>query len=213
MDWLYSLKLIRLFDFYLALAFLLSTVVRIRQYQTILRVVRAVPSRWPRLFALVRQYRHLFLTWGTILPLAATLALWVGHTLFRRTVLSATDDDLTLGRLLQLWAAWPFVLVSGVAMLGFDLYGAFNVAVIEQEELEKYFDQAEYWLRSWTAPVVHFFTLGYVNPRKMVAVEVQSALLEASKVLNSSLWWMSIQTTLRLLFGLALWLTYAFSRV
>src|SRR5262249_8163391 len=150
MDWLYSLKLIRLFDFYLALAFLLSTVVRIRQYQTILRVVRAVPSRWPRLFALVRQYRHLFLTWGTILPLAATLARWVGHTLFRRTVLSATDDDLTLGRLLQLWAAWPFVLVSGVAMLGFDLYGAFNVAVIEQEELEKYFDQAEYWLRSWT---------------------------------------------------------------
>ena len=68
MDWFFSLKLIRLFDFYLALAFLVSTVVRIRQYRTILRVVRAVPSRWPRLFVLVRQYRHLFLTWGTVLP-------------------------------------------------------------------------------------------------------------------------------------------------
>src|SRR5262249_38156709 len=97
MDWLYSLKLIRLFDFYLAMAFLLSTVVRIRQYQTILRVVRAVPSRWPRPFAVARQYRHLFLTWGTILPLAATLALWVGHQLFHRTGLSATDHSRLLG--------------------------------------------------------------------------------------------------------------------
>src|SRR5438128_6212804 len=209
MDWFFALKLIRLFDFYLGLAFLVSTVVRIRQYRTILRVVRAVPSRWPQLFVLVRQYRHLFLTWGTVLPLAATLGLWLGHTLFRRLVLS--NDDLTVGRLLELWAALPFVLVTGVAMLGFDLYGAFNVAVIEQAELEKYFDQAEYWLRWWTAPVVRFFTLGYVNPRQMVAVEVQSALLNASQVLNSSLWWMSVQTTLRLVFGLALWLTYAFS--
>ncbi|MBI1917250.1 MAG: hypothetical protein HYS12_21300 [Planctomycetes bacterium] len=211
MDWLFSLKLIRLFDFYLALAVLVSTVVRVRQYRTILRVVRAVPSRWPQLFVLVRQYRHLFLTWGTVLPLAATLGLWLGHTLFRRLVLSATDDDLRVGRLLELWVALPFVLVAGVAMLGFDLFGAFSVAVIDQTELEKYFDQAEYWLRSWTAPVVRFFTLGYVNPRQMVAVEVQSALLNASQVLNSSLWWMSIQTTLRLLFGLSLWLTYAFS--
>jgi len=209
MSWLLSLKLIRLFDFYLGLVFLVSTVVRVRQYRTILRVVRAVPSRWPRLFVLVRQYRHLFLTWGTILPLIATLLLWVGHTLFRRLVLS--NDDLTLGRLLGLWVALVFVLLSGIAMLGFDVFGAFNVAVIDQTELEKYFDQAEYWLRSWTAPVVHFFTLGYINPRKMVDVEVRSALLQASEVLNSSLWWMSIQTMLRLVYGLSLWLTYAFS--
>src|SRR5262245_63221059 len=108
MDWLYSLKLIRLFDFYLAMAFVLSTVVRIRQYRTILQVVRAVPSRWPRLFALVREYRHLFVTWGTILPMVATLALWVGHTLFRRMLLFLTFADLTAGRLLELLAAAPF---------------------------------------------------------------------------------------------------------
>ena len=211
MDWLYNLRLIRLFDFYLALAFLVSTVARVRQYRTILHVVRAVPSRWPRLFQLVRQYRHLFLTWGTILPLALSLGLWVGHTLFLRLVLPA-GDDLTVGRLLGLWVALPVVIVTGLAMLLFDLYGAFNVAVIDQAELEKYFDQAEYWLRPWTAPVVSFFTLGKINPRKMVDVEVRSALVSASQVLNSSLWWMSIQTVLRLLYGLALWLTFAFSR-
>jgi hypothetical protein len=212
MDGLLSLKLIRLFDFYLALAFLLSTVVRVRQYHTILKVVRAVPGRWPRLFQLVRRYRHLFLTWGTILPLLSTLVLWLVHTLFLRLVLPA-GDDLTVERLLQMWVALPFVVLSGVAMLGFDAYGAFNVAVIDHAELEKYFDQAEYWLRSWTAPVVRFFTLGYVNPRKMVAAEVQSALVSASEVLNSSLWWMSLQTILRLLYGLSLWLTFAFSRM
>src|SRR5947209_20328193 len=117
MDWLFSLKLIRLFDFYLALAFLVSTIVRVRQYRTILRVVRAVPSRWPRLFQLVRQYRHLFLAWGTILPLLSALLLWLGHTLFLRLVLPA-GDDLTLGRLLRLWAALPFVAATGLAMLG-----------------------------------------------------------------------------------------------
>ena len=40
--------------------------------------------------------------------------------------------------------------------------------------LEKYFDQAEYWLRPWTAPVVRVFTFGYINPRQMVATEVRT---------------------------------------
>jgi len=211
MEWLLSLKLIRLFDFYLGLAFLVSTVVRVRQYRTMLRVVRAVPSRWPRLFQLVKQFRHLFLTWGTILPLASTLGLWLVHTLFLRLVLSP-HDDLTVARLLHLGITLPFVAVAGVVMLSFDGYGAFNVAVIDQAELEKYFDQAEYWLSSWTAPVVRFFTLGSVHPRKMVAVEVQSDLVNASQVLNTSLWWMSLQTMLRLLFGASLWVSFALSR-
>ena len=70
---------------------------------------------------------------------------------------------------------------------------------------------AEFWLRSRTATVVRVFTLGYVNPRHLVAIEVQKALVEASRLLNTTLWWMAVQTTLRLLFGLSLWLTYAFS--
>jgi hypothetical protein len=207
MDWLLSLKLIRLFDFYLILAFLLSTFLRVRQYQTVLGVVFSVPGRWPKLFQLVKQHRQLFLTWGTILPLVLSLALWLGHTILRQTVLSA-GDDLTVERLLHMWLAVPFVGVAGLAMFTFDLYGAVSVAEINRVELEKYFDQAEYWLRSWTAPVVHFFTLGYVNPRKMVAVEVQNAVKSASATINESLWWMSIQTALRIIFGLTLWISY-----
>jgi hypothetical protein len=208
---LQALKLIRLFDFYLILAFFLSTVLRARQYHTVLGVVRDVPGRWPRLFQLVKQHRQLFLTWGTVLPLLLTLGLWVGHTVLRRSALSE-GEDLTLGRLGQMWLAVPIVGIAALAMLSFDIYGAVNVADINRAELEKYFDQAEYWLRSWTAPVVSFFTLGYVNPRKMVAVEVQNAVKSASATINESLWWMSMQTVLRILFGLTLWITFLFSR-
>ena len=96
-------------------------------------------------------------------------------------------------------------------MLGVDLYATFRVGNFDRPLLERYFDQAEYWLRSWVAPVVNIFTLGYINPRKMVTVEVRKALVEASELLNTTLWWVSLQVGLRVAFGLALWLTWALS--
>jgi hypothetical protein len=211
MEGLYSLRLLRLFDFYLILAFFFSTYLRIKQYRTILGVVRDVPGRWPRLFQLVRQYRNVFLTWGTIFPLALTLTLWLTHTVLRRTVLRG-GEDLTFGELKEMWFAFLLVGVAALAMLSFDFYGAINVAEIDRRELEKYFDQAEYWLRSWTAPVVRVFTLGYVNPRRMVDVEVQNAVKNAGAIINESLWWLVIQTILRIVFGLMLWLSFVVSR-
>src|SRR5262249_49397814 len=96
-------------------------------------------------------------------------------------------------------------------MLGVDVYATFRVGEVDRRLLEEYFDQAEYWLRSWVTPVVRIFTLGYINPRHMVTVEVRRALLQASQLLNSTLWWVSVQVALRIAFGLALWLTYAWS--
>lgn len=211
MEGLLSLRLLRLFDFYLILAFFFSTYLRIRQYRTILGVVRDVPGRWPRLFQLVKQYRNVFLTWGTIFPLVLTLLLWLAHTVIRRTVL-AEGEDLTFGQLKAMWFAFILVGIAALAMLSFDFYGAINVAEIDRKELEKYFDQAEYWLRSWTAPVVRVFTLGYVNPRRMVDVEVKSAVKSAGEVINESLWWLVLQTILRIVFGLTLWLSFVVSR-
>lgn len=211
MEGLLSLRLLRLFDFYLILAFFFSTYLRFKQYRTILGVVRDVPGRWPRLFQLVKQYRNVFLTWGTILPLVLTLLLWLAHTIIRRTVLTE-GEDLTFGQLKAMWFAFLLVGMAALVMLSFDFYGAINVAEIDQKELEKYFDQAEYWLRSWTAPVVRVFTLGYVNPRRMVDVEVKNAVKSAGEVINESLWWLVIQTILRIVFGLTLWLSFVVSR-
>src|SRR5262249_19304165 len=90
-----------------------------------------------------------------------------------------------------------------------DAYATWSVGELDRGETERYFDQAEYWLRSWKAPVVRFFTLGHINPRQMAAQEVRTALESASAQINVSLYWVSVQTGLRVVFGLALWGSWA----
>lgn len=208
MSWLLDLRLIRFFGFYLALMFLLSTWVRLRQYGTIVRLLRSMPNRWPLLLGLVKQYVHIFLTWGTVLPLVLLFAIFALNYLASKW-LWPQADDFTLEQLASLYLMWPIVLVCGAAMLAFDIWGVVSVTAIDQGEMEKYFDQAEYWLASWTAPVVRIFTLGRVNPRQMVDVEVRTALVSSSRMLNSTLWWVVTQAGLRIAFGLSLWLAYA----
>lgn len=206
MSGLLNLHLIRLFNFYLAVFFLISTWVRLRQYRTILILIRTMPDRWPRLLKLVRHHKGVFLTWGTVLPTALVLGLflinWTAGTVLW------PHADFTLAHLLDLWPAAPVVFVCGAAMVAFDIYGCVLVSTIDRAMLEKYFDQAEYWLRSWAAPAVRIFTLGYINPRQMVDVEVRSALVSSSRLLNNTLWWVSIQTGLRIAYGLSLWCTF-----
>jgi hypothetical protein len=208
MSGLHDLRLIPLFSFYLAVFFIVGTFRRLRQYRTFLVLVRNMPNRWPRLLALVKQHKSVFLTWGTILPLALMLGLilvnWTASTL-----LWPEAADFTLGQLFGLWPALPVVLPCGACMVAFDIYGLVRVGIVNQAQMEKYFDQAEYWLKSWAAPVVRIFTLGYINPRKMVAVEVRVALVNASKLINYTIWWVSIQTGLRMAYGLSLWGAWA----
>lgn len=206
MTWLASLHLIRFFSFYLTILFVVSTYLRLKQYMIVVNLVRAFPERWPRLFALVRQHSSIFLTFGTMLPSILSLALLALHTLASRLIWP--QADFTVGHLLEIWPAAPVVALTGVAMIAFDIYGVVRVGTIDQGELEKYFNQAEYWLKSSTAHVVRFVTLGRINPRRMVADEVQKALVSASDLLNATLWWTVTQTCLRLAFGLSLWTAY-----
>jgi hypothetical protein len=208
MAWLSDLRPFRLFELYLTLMFLVSTYLRVRQYRAIVGLVRTFPGRWPRLLELVRQHGNIFLTKGTVFPLAVSLGLLVAQSVANHWVWPHADR-FTGADLAAVWPALPLFLLSGVAMVAFDAYGTWNVGEIDRPELEKYFDQAEYWLKSRAAPVVRVFTLGYVNPRKMVAVEVRSALESASKLLNTTLWWVSVQAGLRIAFGLVLWGTFA----
>jgi hypothetical protein len=202
-----TLNLIHLFDFYLAVIFLISTVLRVSQYRAIIGLVRGVPGRWPKLFYLVKQHSTLFLTWTTVLPAILAFNLSAVHMLACRLVWP--QAQLTIVEVSMHWFFSAVVGILGVMMLGVDCYATFRVGEIDRQAMEKYFDQAEYWLRSWTGPVVHFFTLGYINPRKMVAVEVRKALIEASRLINNTFWWVSAQTGLRVAFGLTLWLIYA----
>jgi hypothetical protein len=208
MSWLLPLSLIQLFLVYLTLVFLIGTALRIRDYRHALGLVLSVPGRWPRLFQLVKQHHSILLTWRTILPLALSFGLLVAHTFTSEFVWPRAAAVLTVGQLLETWPALLVVAPAGVFMIGLDVYVYRHLSPFNRTLLEKYLDQAEYWLKSWKAPVVRIFTFGYINPRQMVATEVRTALEGAGRMMNTALWWVSLQTGARLAFGLALWGAY-----
>src|SRR5262249_5763636 len=146
-----DLNLIHFLDFYFTFYFFAGVARRIGQYQSVARLVFTVPGRWPRLFQLVKQHRAVFLTWSTVLlalllsvtQLVASRALWPDA--------GKSPDGLTLARLFEHWPALIVVVPLGLAMFAIDLYGLIVVGTLDRAELEKYFDQAEYWLVSKTA--------------------------------------------------------------
>ena len=116
--------------------------------------------------------------------------------------------DVTVAQLVGWWLAVLIVGLLGIAMVGVDCYGAWQGETWYRGQVEKQLDWAEHWLASWTAPVVRVGTLGIINPRRSVGIEVRKALVEAARQLNCSLWWGSLPIGLRIAFGGSLWLTY-----
>ncbi len=206
MNGLVDLNLIRFLDFYFTLMFFVGLYRRVGQYREGARLALTGPARWPRLLEIVKQHHTIFMTWATVLPALLALLLAVVQIIASRQIWP--QATITPGQLAVHWAALVFVVPLGLAMFGVDMYGAIQVGKIDRDEMEKYFDQAEYWLRSRAAHVVRIVTFGYVNPRQMVDAEVRKALLQASKLLQVSLWWWVTQTALRAAFGLALWGTW-----
>jgi hypothetical protein len=214
MSWLLDIHLIRLFNFYLTFVFIITSIVNIRDYRHMVAVAQSLPGRWPRLFELLKKHSHIFLTWRTAAPVLSSLALLLVQMLVTRFVAPRADEKptaLTIRNLLPVWPVLPLIVSSTVAMVVFDIYASWPTAPFDRAAVEKQLDQAEFWLKSWTAPVVHLLSLGYVNPRIMVATEVSTALLEASKLVNRALWWTAWQAGFRIACGLSLWLTYALS--
>lgn len=210
------INLIHFLDFYFLTIFLLSTLRRIGVYRTYLVVAVNLPGRWPNLLRLVQQHKMVFLTWATVAPALSALGLSLVQLVASRAIWPEAGRPpygLTLERLLHNPGALAVVVPLGLAMLGMDLWGAVRLGKVDQEALEKNFDQAEYWLRSRTAHVVRVITFGFLNPRKMVDEEVRNALIAASGLLNNTLWWVTVQLGLRVTFGLSLWLTWAFGNL
>ncbi|HKB04255.1 MAG TPA: hypothetical protein VKD90_18670 [Gemmataceae bacterium] len=202
-----DLNLIHLFTFYLAAVFLLSTVRRLRQYHDVAQLALAAPNRWPRVLEQLRGHWIMFLTWATLRPAAVALGLLLIQMICSRLIWPSAN--LTLRGLLEEWWLTPFVLTTLAAMLAVDLYFIIRVGDVGRRETEIYLDEAEHWLTSWKAPVIHLVTLGYIDPRHMVAVEVKKAVEEGRGLLHRTLWWVSAQAGLRTLYGLTLWVAWA----
>jgi len=206
------LNLIHFLDFYFMFTFVVGTIRRYEQYQNIGKLAWGGRKRWPLLLKLMHEHRTIFMTWATAAPAVLALALSVVQLIASRGVwpdAGQPPSGLTVGSLFDHWPALFAVVPLGLAMFAVDAYGLIRVGRFDRQEMEKHFDQAEYWLRSHTAHVVRVFTFGFINPRRMVADEVRKSLIAASSLLNTTLWWVNLQVSLRFCFGLSLWLTWA----
>jgi hypothetical protein len=209
LTWLGTVNLIDVLTYYLLLAFAVSTLLRMRNYRTILGLVFTFPNRWPKLLALVKQHRTIFLRWPAVLPVGLTLALMLANTLASHFVWS--QARVTWNDLWERWFAFVCVIAFGGTMLYLDFYAIFNFGHFNRAALEANLDKAEHWMQTWKAPVVHILTFGLVNPRKIVNDQVRKALIKASMVVNGQMWRWSLQIGMRLAVGITLWITWACS--
>lgn len=199
-------NLIRVFDFYLALMFVISLVRRWEVYADAVRILVAVRGRWPRLMRRLGEHQSLLLNWSFFRPAIAALLLTVAQMVCSRLVWP--HAVLTGEGLRAEWWWLPVVLVPFVPMLAVDLYFVVSVGRFDRTETVKYLDQAEDWL-GWKGPLVRVATLGMVNPQRMVDDEVKKSLEGIGTTVRSSLWWVSAQIALRVAFGLTLWTVWA----
>ncbi|MEZ6141297.1 MAG: hypothetical protein R3B84_12070 [Zavarzinella sp.] len=201
------INLINLFTFYLATVFVINTYRRIRQYGDISQIVFSAPGRWPNVLKQLKKHGVMFFTWTTLRPAALAVLLMAIQMICSRVLYP--NAVLAIRDIIREWWMWPALLLTGVGMIAVDLYFIIRVGAFDRMETFRYLDEAEHWLTSWKAPLVSVVTLGFVNPRRMVDDAVQLAVAQGSTLLQRTLWWVSLQTGLRVAFGLSLWLSWA----
>ena len=195
----HPLNLIRLFDFYLALMFLISFLRRWDIYLDALRVLVLVRGRWPRLIQRLGEHKSILLNRSFFRPVILAFLLTVLQLIASRMLWP--QAVLTGRELLEEWWLLPVILAPLVPMLAVDLYFIVRVGKFDRDETVRYFDLAESWLR-WKGRLVSVATLGIVNPKQLVDAELKKSLSEYRATLASSLWWATAQIALRLTFGL-----------
>ncbi len=202
-----GVNLIRLFDFYLALMFLLSLMRRWPVYFEALRLLWQVRGRWPKLMRRLSQHRSLLLNWAFFRPVIAALALMGLQLLASRLIWP--QAQLTVNHLQTDWWLPPILIVAALPMLAVDTYFLIRVGRFDYEETARYMTLAEDWL-GWKGTVVRVVTLGLVNPHHFVDEELRKTLSEARHTFSSALWWVCVQAACRIFFGLTLWTLWAF---
>lgn len=200
------LNLIHLFTFYLAAAFALSTLRRLRQYHDIVHLALSAPGRWPRVMKQIQGHWWMFLTWATLRPAAIAMLMLGAQTVCSRLLWPSAN--LTIDDLLHERWMLALVILAAIAMLSLDIYFILAVGGLDRKVAEKYLDEAEHWLTSWKSPLIATLTFGYISPRRIVAVEVKKAVEEGRGMLQSTLWWWAAQAGLRIVFGLTLWISW-----
>ncbi len=200
------INLIRVFDFYVTLMFVISLVRRWDVYLNAMRLLISVRGRWPKLMDRLAEHKSLILNRSFFRPALLAFGLTLTQLIASRIIFP--QATLTGEQLVREWWWILVITVPLVPMVAVDIYFVISVGKFDHDETVKYFDQAETWL-GWKGPLVRVLTLGIVNPQKMVDEEVRKNLTEYQSTLQASLWWVSLQIGLRLVFGLTLWAVWA----
>lgn len=201
------MNLMDLFQFYLGVVFILSIVLRRRQYRALVELVAAGPKRWPRLMNLLSAERWLLFSWPTLVPIALALLLMLIHSAMYN--LLWPHAAVTLSDLTHHTTALGLLLVCAANMVTVDAQSTFSHWEFNKADYEPMLDQAEYWLTTRWAPALKMLTFGRVDPEQRVRAEVRQALTRSQADIRAMFWNWSIQVGLRLAFGITLWLTWA----
>jgi len=207
LGWLDTLNLLDVFNYYLIVGFIASAVVNVGRYRAIVGLLCGFPSRWPKLLEVVKKHRTVFFGWPTLLAIGLAFVLMLSNSLAIRLIW--TQATVTFEQLGGHWLPLAAVLLAGGLMLLFDGKALYSVGRFDRAALEVNLDKAESWLKSWAAPALRLVTFGFINPRKIVGVEVQRALAEANWVVIGGMRRLSLRTGTQFAVGLCLWLTWA----
>lgn len=201
-------NLIRVFDFYLAATLVVGLARRRRLYWDAAVLVVRFRGRWPRLVGRLKLHHGVLLTRDVIRPLLAAVALTLVQFVCSRLIwpTAALTGEAVAGH----WAMLLPISLAAVPMLLVDLYFLVRVGRFDRGSTEGYLDQAEHWLASWKTPAIRLATLGYVNPQRMVDDEVVKGLEGVGRMVSWASRWVAIQITFRVLFGLMMWLVWAY---
>ena len=199
-------NLIRLFDFYLEFLLLLGVYRRRRVYYDACRLGISIVDRRKKLLGVVKNEKRELLTLETLRPILVAVGLMVIQWFCSRLIWPQADVPLhTLAE-----PGWQIALVLAAfaPMFAVELYFLIRSGQFDHGETEKYLDQAERWLGTWKSTAVRTLTFGVVNPNAVVQNEVKKGLQELGRTVRASMWWASVQTALRLIFGVTIWLLW-----
>jgi hypothetical protein len=202
-----QINLMTAYERYLVLTFLLSLLIRFRQYQSNVQFAWQFPQQWPSVLEVIKRHSTIFLKWTTLLPVAITLGILLVHTICYRLIWSeATVMPLEL----KGHPPIMFLLISlGIWMICLDLRALFMASQVNFTEIERDLSKGEFALTSRAMSAVRFASFGLFNPRKYVENRVADSLHNVRLVLLAQLRRWSFHTAVRITFGFSLWFGFA----
>jgi hypothetical protein len=202
-----AINLMASYERYLVLTFVLSLMLRFRQYHTNVRFAWAFPQHWPNVLEIIKKHSSIFVTWTTVLPVAITLGILLAHTICYRLIWS--EAVVTPGGLRQHLLVLAFLLPVCLWMICLDLTTLFRASQLDFTEIERNLSKGEFALTSRALSALRLASLGFFNPRKLVEHRVADSLQGVRLALLAQLRSWSFHTAVRITFGFLLWLGYA----